>query len=108
MQVGLHVRGDPLEFAPRLRDIARSVDPVAVLGAPADLSDVFQGDWYLSMAVAAGLALLVGILVAMAASGLYAIVSYSVSRRTREIGIRAALGASRGSLALVIVRRALA
>lgn len=57
--------------------------------------------------VIAGLGLLVGILVALAASGIYAMMSFSVSERTREIGIRTALGASRRELVLTIMRRSL-
>ncbi|HET9370887.1 MAG TPA: FtsX-like permease family protein [Vicinamibacterales bacterium] len=40
----------------------------------------------------------------VALSGLYAVTSFAVSRRTREIGIRAALGSSRGRLICVILR----
>jgi len=77
------------------------------MGQASALSDVRQGDWYLVMGLAVGLLVLVGVLVALATSGLYAMLSLSVSERTREIGIRAALGASRRGLLLTILQRSL-
>jgi putative ABC transport system permease protein len=58
--------------------------------------------------VAAGLTLLMGVLVALAASGIYAMLSLSVSERTREIGIMTAIGAPRRTVVLTILRRSLA
>lgn len=106
-QVAIWTSADPEALAPKLRDIAREVDPALLLGAPRRLDRVHQGDWYIMLAVTAGFVLLVGVLVAMAASGIYAIVSYSISERTREIGIRTALGATRRTLILTILRRSL-
>jgi putative ABC transport system permease protein len=107
IQLGLHIGASPETFTPRLREIVAGVDPDAILDTPMPLDEVHQGDWYLMAAVTGGLALLVLILVALAASGIYAIVSFSVAERTREIGIRNALGASRHTLVLTILRRSL-
>jgi putative ABC transport system permease protein len=107
IQIAIHLGDAPETFAPRLRELAAEIDPTLVLGDPVVLSRVYQGDWYLTNAVAGGLGLLVAVLVALAASGLYAILSFSVSERTKEIGIRTALGASRRSLVLTILRRSL-
>jgi ABC-type antimicrobial peptide transport system permease subunit len=54
------------------------------------------------LAIAASMALLLGIV------GIYGVISYAVSQRRREIGIRAALGAQQGELKRMFVRHGLA
>ena len=107
MQLAVHSAVPPASLTGRVRELATTVDPELVMGKTAVLSDVRQGDWYLVMGVAAGLVVLVGVLIALATSGLYAMLSLSVSERTREIGIRAALGASRYALLMTILKRSL-
>lgn len=107
MQIGIRTaEGSELPFS-RVREIAATIDPEVTVGRLVVLSDVRQGDWFLMVSVAGGLALLVVILLALATSGLYAMLSLSVSERTREIGIRSALGAGRWTLVHTILRRSL-
>ena len=106
VRLAIWVRGDPSVFAPRVQQLARAVDTDAVIGIPTPLNEVFEGDWYLLKAVVVGAALLVGVLLSLAASALYAILSLAVSQRSREIGIRVALGASRWRIARDIAARA--
>jgi hypothetical protein len=107
MRFAVHAGGDPEALAPRVRQLVAEVDADLVAEPPVLLSSFYQGDWYIFMALAVGLLLLVGVLVVLASSGIYAMMSFSVSERTREIGIRAALGASRRALVLTILRRSL-
>ena len=55
-----------------------------------------------------GAGILTAVLLALAASGIYAIMSFAVAERTREIGIRAALGAQRSNIVSTIARRSIA
>ena len=107
MQLAVHTVMPPASLTTRVRELAIAVDPELVMGKATVLSDVRQGDWYLVMGLAAGLVVLVGVLIALATSGLYAMLSLSVTERTREIGIRAALGASRPALLVTILKRSL-
>jgi hypothetical protein len=107
MQLGVHSLLPPSSLTARVREVALAVDPDLVMGEASVLSEVRQGDWYLVMGIAGGLLVLVGVLIALATSGLYAMLSLAVSERTRELGIRAALGSSRRGLLRTIMQRSL-
>jgi hypothetical protein len=106
--MAIHLSGDASAFAPRLRAIALAVSPVLQLKAPMPLSLVGRADQigfrFFAMALAA--VAVIGII--LSASAIYALMSFTVSRRTREIAIRAALGANpRRIVAAVFFRVAL-
>jgi predicted permease len=103
----VRVRGDPAAYAPRLQEIATAVDPTLRLSdlMPMDLMDA----GVLKMiAIYIGVVLLVSaVAMLLSLAGIYAVMSFAVSRRTREIGIRVALGAGARSVMLAVFRRPL-
>ena len=97
--------GDPMSLASSLAAAVRRIDPDVVPARirPMDryLSDALAPRRFsVSLMAAFALAAL-----ALAITGIYAVVRYSVSQRAREIGIRVALGASRGKIVRLIMGR---
>jgi predicted permease len=106
VRLAIWTRGDPAALAPRVHELARAVDPSAVIAAPIPLDQMFEGDWYFLKALVLGVAVLVCVLLSLAASALYAILSLVVTQRTREIGIRVALGANQARIVRDVASRA--
>jgi putative ABC transport system permease protein len=99
--------GDPTALAPLVRRVVQSVDPslplYRVMPTSALLSEATARTTFtlLLLAIAAAVAMTIG------AVGIYGVISYLVSLRTREIGIRLALGATPGDMRFFVTRQAI-
>jgi predicted permease len=108
LHVVVHARGDPLSLAPRLRAIAAEVDPTLRLSELQRVDQVTSAVlWVLRLWLKITL-LLTGIALLLSLAGIYSVLSFTVARRTREIGVRVALGSSRRRVVTAVFRRPLA
>jgi hypothetical protein len=103
----VHVRGDPGAFSPRLLSIASDMGALVrveelrpLLDAPGDDASIYA--WGSTAIIALTITALM-----LSLAGIYSVMAFTVSRRTREIGIRVALGADRRRLVAAIFRRPL-
>ena len=105
LQMIVHARGDPLSIAPRVRELATSVDPTLRIGTMNRMDRIMDPQiWFnrLWLRITMGLT---SIVLLLSLAGIYSVLSYTVSRRTREIGVRVALGAGARRVITSIFRR---
>jgi hypothetical protein len=103
--LALRVR-DPDAFASRLRAIAVEVDPTIQLTAIQQLGKAGGEQARINWTLTAVAWLVLFLVLTLSATGIHALMSFTVARRTREIGIRIALGARHGQLVAAIFSRA--
>ena len=96
----------PADFAPKLRQIAAAVDPMMELSAVSSLGATFAEEMRNFGRVALGIVVAVASVLLLSAAGIHALVAFTVNKRHREIGIRAALGASRRRILAGVLARA--
>ena len=101
----LKTDGEPATSAPLLTSIIQQLDPVATLGQMGPLTDkvgtAVEGPRFTAFVIGA-FAVLAHCL---ATAGLYGVLSFGVTQRRREIGVRAALGATPGDLVVMVLKQ---
>ena len=104
-ELTLHVRSatEPGPLLARVRSEVRSLDPLLPVHNLRSLSEQKNGSLFAERAVAAVLTLFALLALVVAAVGLYGVLSYTVTERTREMGIRMAHGAQPLDLLTLIV-----
>ena len=107
IQLTLHAGPDPAAMSRRLQEIGTNLDPTLRLDDVRRLDEVYGETQMSSNLTSYALAIVTLSVLVLSAAGLYALMSFTVARRRREIGIRTALGAPPGRLLASIFARAL-
>jgi len=106
--LAVRVRGAaPSSFAGRLREVTAAVDPNLHLRNVSTTDEIIRRELGLMRLIGTTLAVVMLSVVTLSGAGIYALMSFTVARRRKEIGIRAALGADPTRILVAIFSRAL-
>jgi putative ABC transport system permease protein len=97
----------PTLLLPRIRRIVRAADPAQPISNVRTMADIVAGETASRLGQLRVLGMLAAIALLLAAVGIHGLLSFTVSRRTQEIGVRVALGAESRQIMSMVMREGL-
>jgi putative ABC transport system permease protein len=104
----IHTKVEPNSMIPAVRNVVSTLDPNLPLSNAHSFDELVMQSFATRRLAALVVSLFSGVALLLAAVGLYAILSYAVTQRSREISIRMAVGAKSTNILGLVIRRGLA
>jgi putative ABC transport system permease protein len=107
MPTVIRVSGDPASLAGAVREQARAVDPSVAVADIAPMRELLSDSLAQRRFTMLLLSVFATVATLLASAGVYGVMAYGVTSRAREIGVRLALGAQRGDVLWLVLKRGL-